>query len=186
MKLDNAIEDGTSTRGTDFDVTECPMDVAEHNPQLTNITATDAEFLKLIAAVGSPKNDNFEPVLDADDDAEKYVSGNSHWFSNLTSLQRGVDEMFVATLKKADENNTAPVLCTFDKLIVIWEGLMPTNGFINKLAHPTSADLAVLFVVQYINQQAGGLDVLDRCRKCRAIAHRTAVAGGVKEYLGYV
>jgi hypothetical protein len=104
-----------------------------------------------------------------------------------------MDDMFVATKEEImrscvnvlacqhDVKDLMPVIAVIDKLVGIWEGLVPTRGYVNKLADPTPADLAVLAAFEGI-EQAGGSEFLGVFPRCKALVDRTKVAAGVSDW----
>ena len=117
----------------------------------------------------------------------------------LTPAQRATDHMFQSI--KEDvlagcakvifgdyKNATTEIPKHLDKWLPVIEGLLPAEGFILGLGHPTVADLAVLNMARgYMPFGAaykhGKYDYTNKYPKLKALVERTAAMPGVSEYL---
>merc|ERR1712232_466732 len=130
---------------------------------------------------------------------ECYVSRVAPKFAGLTAQQRAVDGMFAGHKEDAlsavakyvfgekTEATAEAMKTSLGKYLDMLEANVPGDGFINKLAFPTMADLAIFNIFRarvpiLKGCEAVGFD-LSKYTKCQALADRAAAADGVKEYL---
>ena len=130
---------------------------------------------------------------------ERYLRELAPGFANLTAPQRAVDDM-VAMIKEdvlalvepgAANASLAPAAVppAFDRYLGVLErGYVPDDGFVNGLAHPTGADLAVLVMLRsgFPFGEAianAGYDGASEYPKTYALADRAAAFPAVAEYL---
>lgn len=148
---------------------------------------------------------------------ESYLALIAPKFRELTPQQRAYDDFFAATKEDilasmmplvigdgakmssgrqsiADvltPQNTAPetVPKVLEKFLTVIEALVPSSGFVQGLAFPTTADLVLLLVTEAempfkaAIDLAGGYDWQSKFPNIKANIDRTKQAPGVKEYL---
>jgi glutathione S-transferase len=130
---------------------------------------------------------------------ECYLADLVPKFAGLTPAQRATDHMLQSI--KEDvlagcakvifgdyKNATTEIPKQMDRWLPVIEGLLPSEGFILGLGHPTVADLAVLNMARgYMPFGAaykhGKYDYTLKYPKFKALVERTAATPGVSEYL---
>jgi len=124
---------------------------------------------------------------------EAYVSSISPKFSGLSNRQKAVDAMYCGIKEEILFNCAKAIFTTksvedvtklLDKWVPLLEQNVPAHGFINGLAFPTVADLAVLnittgFMPFGAAMKMAGFDTtLAKYPKVKALKTRTAEALG--------
>lgn len=133
---------------------------------------------------------------------ERYVSSLSPKFDCMSLQTRSIDDMFAATKEdivvgcakvlfgneeaKAQAKKSIPAV--LDKFLDPIEKMLPASGFTNGMPYPTTADLALLNIVECevpvgkAIEIAGGYN-FNKFPKIMAIVNATKKSEGVKEYL---
>ena len=118
-------------------------------------------------------------------------------FPGLTPAQKGKDMMFAQI--KADINASTESLLfkkidgpalteILDKWYPILEGLLPESGFVNGLATPTMADLAVLVIAKgcmpfQAAPKLASFDTVSKYPKIKRVADETAAFPAIAKFL---
>ena len=118
-------------------------------------------------------------------------------FPGLTPAQKGKDMMFAQI--KADINASTESLLfkkidgpalteILEKWYPILEGLLPESGFVNGLATPTMADLAVLVIAKgcmpfQAAPKLASFDTVNKYPKIKRVADETAAFPAIAKFL---
>jgi hypothetical protein len=133
---------------------------------------------------------------------ESYIASVAPRYNSLTAQQRAVDDMYqgikeellqncakaVFTTAKADPDQAKKdVSELLDKWFGIFEEQVPTSGFINGLAFPTAADLALVNITRGFMPfgaaaKISGYD-FEKWSKVKALCARAAADASVATYL---
>ena len=130
---------------------------------------------------------------------QRYLASFVPQLVALTPAQQAIDDMYCSIKEDvlaglvpivfgglATAPTEVPKLC--DKWFGVLEGILPAEGFVLGLSHPTLADLAVLnLALAYMPFGAaykhGTYDYAANHPKMAALVERTSAVPGVKEYL---
>ena len=159
----------------------------------------DKDKAKYGSASGLPILEHGDLKISQSAAIECYLADLVPKFAGLTPAQQATEHMFLSI--KEDvlagcakvifgdyKNATTEIPKHLDKWLPVIEGLLPSEGFILGLGHPTVADLAVLNMARgYMPFGAaykhGKYDYTLKYPKFKALVERTAATPGVSEYL---
>jgi len=127
---------------------------------------------------------------------ERYMANLAPVYAALTATQKAIDDMFAMVKEDlihvepgATNASAAPAIVTplYDRYLPVLESLCPASGFVNGLAFPTGADLALLVILKAVFPYAkalknAGYDA-SKFEKVSAIVARTAAFPSVAAYL---